>query len=143
MEQALSTPLDFRLGEYRVAGAETAIHTLASCPAISSYISNVVLMSAAAAGSSLLLRNRSVINSEYYVYLSNEINQCSVGRKFDEMEIFYHAALAVWPHNGLAIKNMAYHLELEHYLPAAASLYEQVPPSVDVPGVLFFNHCFQ
>lgn len=73
--------------------------------------------------------------------LSHEVNTCSSSGVLNEVgkEILFHAALAVWPWNVYASKNLAWTLEWDGSTRIARSLYKQTFQITGDIGCLF--HC--
>ena len=71
--------------------------------------------------------------------LSHDINSCSVSPALDEVgkELLYNVALAVWPWNVYASKNLAWTLEWEGSARIARSLYAQAAQITGDMGSLF------
>ena len=122
----ITTSTEFSLGNYVSAPQNGSIRILDQCPGITGHVVNIVLALSAAKGMSLRDYQKAATDSAFYQALSDQLNHCGKGKKFNESEVYYHAALAIWPWNALAVKNMGFHMELNHRAVEAASLYNQV-----------------
>lgn len=138
-ENDISTSTAFVLGNYSIAPQERSVYLLNQCPGIKGYVGNILLTLSAAKGMSLGDYHTTAIDSTFCQALSDQLNHCGKGKKFNESEVYYHAALAIWPWNVLAVKNMGFHMELNHRVGEAMSLYSQVSCGFDsifgVPSV--------